>query len=257
MKTIDYFKLQAKNLYKDFKTQKSYFDPSYGRDLYQYTPKYFDVDALVLDFDIDEDNFTLMKAQHYIANLAGFTKWTEMQDTSPSALKLSKLLFDNMHKISAVEWDIYISGEQHEKGFLFDDGFKLDIFKAVFDDVDDHQSDGYDYRLSKSEYLPDIKKVIKLKKKNPAVQISALPLAGTDRKKFIKTADLVFQNVLERIEPENPDLVRKLWDPENYIDEILLKPDMLPIDRSYALSLIDAFLLHHVIGLAVEVDNQI
>lgn len=255
MKTIEYFKLQAKNLYKDFKTQKTYFDPNYGRNLYEYAPKFFDVDALVLDYDIDEDNFTLMNAQHYIAKLAGFTKWTEMLKASPSTLELSKLLFDNMHKISVIEWDIYISGEENEKGFLFDDEFKLDIFKAVFDEVDGHQSDGYDYRLVKNKKLSNEKNIIKPKKNKISVQISALPLSESDRKEFIEIANKKFENILETIEPTHPELVRKLWNPGKYIDEVL-KPDMLPIDRDYALSLIDAFLIHNVIDLATETDKE-
>ncbi|MDQ6530534.1 hypothetical protein [Flavobacterium sp. LHD-85] len=258
METIEYFKLQSKNLYKDFKTQKPYFDADYGREIYQYTPKYFDIDALILDFDIDEDNFTLMKAQHYIANLAGFIKWTEMQDASSSALKLSELLFRNMHKISVMEWDIYISAQQRENGFAFDDDLKLDIFETVFDQVDGHESDGHDYRLTQSEKVSDKNQNSKPKKekmKKTPVQISALPLVGEYRLEFIRTANVVFEKVLSRIEPKNPDLVRKLWDAENYIDEILLKPEMLPIDHDYALSLIDAFLVHHVIELAVETDD--
>jgi hypothetical protein len=47
MKTIEYFKLQAKNLHKDFKTQKPYFDSSLGDNLFEYPPKFFDVDALL------------------------------------------------------------------------------------------------------------------------------------------------------------------------------------------------------------------
>lgn len=258
METIEYFKLQAKNLYKDFKTQKSYFDANYDRELYQYTPKYFDIDILILDFDIEEDNFTLMKAQHYIANLAGFRKWTEMLDTSSSALKLSELLFKNMHKISVIEWDIYISAQQRENGFAFDDDLKLDIFETVFGQVDDHQSDGYDYRLSQSEKILEKNQKSKPKKKmnKSSVQICVLPLVGDDRLEFIRTADLIFEKVLSTIEPKNPELVRKLWDAGNYIDEILLKPEMLPINRDYGLSLIDAFLVHHVIELAVETDDQ-
>lgn len=251
MKTIDYFKLQAKNLYKDFKTQKSYFDPNYGRNLYEYAPKFFDVDVLILDYDIDEENFSLMNAQHYIAKLAGFTRWTEMLKASPSAQELSKLLFDNMHKISVIEWDIYISGEEDEKGFLFDDEFKLDIFKAVFDEVDGHQSNGYDYRLVKNKKLSNEKHIIKPKKN----KISALPLSESDRKEFIEIANKKFENILETIEPTHPELVRKLWNPDQYIDEVL-KPDMLPLDRDYALSLIEAFLIHNVIDLATEADKQ-
>ncbi|MES2239410.1 MAG: hypothetical protein V4497_04045 [Bacteroidota bacterium] len=148
MKTIEYFKLQAKNLHKDFKTQKPYFDSTLGDNLFAYSSKFFDVDAVVTDFDIDENHFTLMNAQHIIARLGGCEKWTVLLKASPEVLELSKLLFDNMHKISVEEWDVYISGEEDEKGFLFDDEFKLDIFKAVFADVDGHQSGGYDYRLS-------------------------------------------------------------------------------------------------------------
>lgn len=42
-------------------------------------------------------------------------------------------------------------------------------------------------------------------------------------------------------------------DPKEYIAEVF-KPDMLPIDRDYALSLVETFLIHHVIGLATEAE---
>lgn len=260
MKTIEYFKLQAKNLYKDFKTQKTFFDSTIGHDLYEYAPKFFDVDALVIDFDIDEGNFTLMKSQHYIAQLAGFRKWTDMLKASPSALELSKLMFDNMHKVSVDEWDIYISSEEHDKGYQFDDEFKLEIFKVVFADVDGHQSDGIDYRLGRKENPLKENEIVKNKKKKMknknTVQISALPLVAADRTEFIRTANSSFESVLGTIEPENPELVRKMWDAEKYIDEEVLTSDKLPIDRDYALSLVDAFMAGYVIQLAVEADAQ-
>lgn len=78
---------------------------------------------------------------------------------------------------------------------------------------------------------------------------------GATRKKFIKVANSVFEHVVEAIEPQHPHLVRELWDTEKYIDDMLLRPDMLPIDLDYALSLIGAFLVHHVIALAVETDT--
>jgi len=254
MKTIAYFKRQAKNLHKDFKTQKPYFDSSLGDNLFAYTPKFFDVDALVTDFDIDENDFTLMNAQHIIAKLAGFEKWTAMLKASPSALELAKLLFDNMHKISIEEWEIYISGTAHDNGVLFDDETKLYIFKMVFADVAGHQSYGYDYRLSKYEKPSDEGHIIKPKKMKSGVKISALPLVGADREEAIEIANHKFEDILERIEPRHPGSVRKSWNPEQYVDEIL-KPDMLPIDRDYALSLVDAFLIHHVIDLATEADR--
>lgn len=75
MKHIDYFKLQAKNLHKDYATQ--FFDKDEG--VYDYNPKYFDINQIVLDFDIDEkEKFTLMNAQHIIANMVGFEKWADL-----------------------------------------------------------------------------------------------------------------------------------------------------------------------------------
>jgi hypothetical protein len=71
-----------------------------------------------------------------------------------------------------------------------------------------------------------------------------------------RTANQVFEAVLNRIEAENPERTRKLWNAEHYVDNILLTDDMLPIDRAYALSLIDAFLVHHVIDLAAQADKQ-
>lgn len=85
--------------------------------------------------------------------------------------------------------------------------------------------------------------------------ITSLPLSEADRAEFIETAKRAFENVIERMEPDNEGLTRALWDPAHYVDHLLLKPDMLPISRDYALSLIDAFLVHHVIDLAEEADN--
>jgi hypothetical protein len=259
MNTIEYFKLQSKNLYKDFKTQKPYFDPSLGDNLYEYSPKFFDVDALVTDFDIDEENFTLMNAQHIIVKLAGFQKWGEMLKATASALELSKLLFDNMHKIRNEEWGYYIIDVENENNVILDDEDKLDIFKTVFADVDGHQSDGYDYRLAITEKPSNENQITKptkkiMEKKNP-LQISALPLTGADRKEFIKAANEKFENIMATIEPDHPELTRKSWNPEKYVDEVI-RQDMLPIDREYALSIAEDFLVHHVIGLAAEADNQ-
>lgn len=256
MKTINYLKLQAKNLYKDFKTQKTYFDSSLNGDYFGYTPKYFDVDALVTDYNINEKKFKLMNAQHIIAKLAGFDKWTELCDASEPTLELGKLLFVNMHKIRAEDWQYYIRDVENENEILLEDDDKLDIFKQVFADVEGHQTDGYDYRLSKSEKFTDEEPKIEKVKMKTSKQITVLPLTGALRAKFIKTANSVFESDLERVEVENPDEVRKLWDPEKYIDEILLKPDMLPIGQDYALSLVGAFLVHHILALLNDDDNM-
>lgn len=148
MKPIDYFKLQAKNLLKDYQTQFPVYDSVIDDYLNDYKPQYFDVGWIVLDFDIDdEEKFTLMYAQHIIAQLAGFDKWTIMLKASEVQLELGKLLFDNSHKISVQEWKDYLAGAEKDNNLTFSDETRLEIFTMVFANVDGHQTMFVDYRL--------------------------------------------------------------------------------------------------------------
>ena len=263
MTIIDSFRLHAKNLHKDYKTQSIYFDKEADCDCFRYEPMFFDIDAIFLDFDIPEEKFTLNNAQHIIAKLAGFKKWPQLASASDPELQLAKLLFDNMHKISAEEWEWYIFGAESDNRMEFDAETRLDIFKQVFAEVEGHQSDQMDYRLQRI-IIPidgEDKKEKKTKaqqqpnkKAKKARKISALPLKGNDRKKFIKVANEVFPYVLERLDPRYPQIVQAIWDPAFYIDQVLLRKDMLPIDVDYALSLVEAFLVHHVMDLAEEAE---
>lgn len=145
MTPIDYFKLQAKNLFKDYKTQTP---PTSEDDYYEYHPTYFDIIGIFLAFvDLDEENFTLMKAQHVIAQLAGFYKWTDMLKAGPAELELGKLLFDNQHKISTDEWAIYLNIGESDYNITYTAEQRLEIFQDVFANVDGHDSFGQDFRL--------------------------------------------------------------------------------------------------------------
>lgn len=84
--------------------------------------------------------------------------------------------------------------------------------------------------------------------------IEALPVDEDYRNRAIEIANEAFEMVFDRIEPENPEDTRALWDAAEYVDKHHLSPDMLPIDSEYALSLIEAFMLHHVIDLANVAD---
>jgi len=84
-------------------------------------------------------------------------------------------------------------------------------------------------------------------KLNPDMQITSLPLNDEDRAEFIKTANSVFETVMELMEASNPELTRKLWDVEDYVDNLLTE-DMLPISRDYAPSLIEPFMVYLVAG---------
>lgn len=128
MDRISYFKLQAKNLLRDFKTQKQGLDT-----IYTYSPKFFaDIDELVVAFDIDEERFTLMNAQHIIAYLAGFRNWSDLLHATDAALELGELLLNNRDQYYVPlieEWKMYL-----EHGDLQDmcDEFKLELFKKAF-----------------------------------------------------------------------------------------------------------------------------
>lgn len=260
MTPINYFKLQAKNLFKDFKTQHLVFDQEMQLDSYEYTPKYFDIVGILLYHDFDEDKFTLMNAQHLIAKFAGFGKWNTMLQAAPEKLQLAKLLFDSMHKIHAEEWDIYLSIQERENQMIFDDETRLEIFTEVFFKIDGHQSDFPDFRLIRLDLLAHPEGEIENRQKKKVTKISRkiekLPLNKRDRKKIIDTANQAFENVFERIEPQNPELTRGLWDAEKYIDNEVLKPERLPIYWDYALSLTESFMFGYSIGLALQADQQ-
>ncbi|MER8811010.1 hypothetical protein [Mesorhizobium australicum] len=85
--------------------------------------------------------------------------------------------------------------------------------------------------------------------------IASLPIAGADRTVLIDAANAAFERIIGRMEPANEKLTRSLWDPEGYIDSEITA-NMLPISRDEAAYLVDVFLLHHVVELAVAADNE-
>ena len=130
MTHVDFFKLQAKNLFRDYKTKTPYIDEVDGNTYYRYSPKYFDIDGILLDFDYDEKEFSLMKAQHVLALKIGFSKWSDLLKASPAELELAKLLFES--KVDAEEWEMYIIGAERDNQTEFDPESRIEIFKQVF-----------------------------------------------------------------------------------------------------------------------------
>ena len=131
MNTIDYFKLQAKNLLRDFKTKTPVLDKTATAFLYEYTPKYFDIEMIISDFDIDEENFSLMNAQHVIAKIANFDKWSDLVKVSTAELELAKLLYDHQNKIDLVGWKFYLADAQSMNEIELDSEIQVHIFKQV------------------------------------------------------------------------------------------------------------------------------
>lgn len=151
MDHIEYFKLQAKNLLKDFKTRC--FNPDEG--CYEYSPKFFDIGKVFLDLELNDDkssfSFTLMNAQHVIAQLAGFSNWSALLNATKAELELAHLLYDNAHKISLEEWDWYIADTESMNHTTFNNETKLEIFRQVFLNSDEHRSDFVPYRIDLEE----------------------------------------------------------------------------------------------------------
>ncbi|MBY5542322.1 hypothetical protein HFO60_20220 [Rhizobium leguminosarum] len=85
--------------------------------------------------------------------------------------------------------------------------------------------------------------------------IESLPLNDAQRATLVAISNRVFEKVMDRIEPENESLTRKLWDPGDYIDNHFFQDGMMPMTLEYADYVIDAFLVHHVIDLAVQADR--
>ena len=173
MDKIEYFKLQAKNLFRDFKTQT--LDEE---GLTRYSPQFFeDIEWLLFDYDVDEDDFCLMKAQHLVAQLAGFKKWGELIHASDEALELGKLLLDKrndqlpacmVHPLK-VDWEMYLRMNELQD---LPDRDKLAIFKAVYlgeladeDELDEeelkvaneyHKYEDYGYSKELADYFREL-----------------------------------------------------------------------------------------------------
>ncbi len=136
MTYIEYFKLLAKNLSKDYKTKTPYIDDVDGNTYFNYNPKYFDIDRILVEYDWDETKFSLMNAQNIIAQIVGFKKWTDLLKASEVELELAKLLFDNQDKIWLEYWEMYIAGVERDNKITFNHESRLEIFKQVFLNID-------------------------------------------------------------------------------------------------------------------------
>ena len=126
MNYIDYFKSQSKKFYKDFQTQYKK-----GNEYsYSYKPTFWpDLDEIILSFDIDEDNFSLMKAQHIIAYLADFKNWNELLHANNYQLELGYLLIEHRDDHLLEKWQSYVFSSHLD---VLDDESKLYIFKQTF-----------------------------------------------------------------------------------------------------------------------------
>lgn len=123
MSNLEYFKLQAKNLMRDWNTHQE--DEELG---YVYTPQFFDIDGLLLAFNEDETKFCLQRAQHLIAQLAGFKKWNDLIKASEGELRFAKLVFD-----ACKASDDIVTTSENWKMYYYSNGFDhLDVKNRIY-----------------------------------------------------------------------------------------------------------------------------
>lgn len=120
----EFFKIQAKNLLHDY---KSFTDVE---QFMERESKFFS-DDLFLYYGLDEvENFSLMKAQHIIAETAGFKKWNDLIKANSNDKELARLIYDNSNSSDDVEnWKWYC---RYAKLSELDSATRLLVAKQFF-----------------------------------------------------------------------------------------------------------------------------
>lgn len=134
MDYLDFFRLQAKNLYRDWKTHTETED-----GIYEYKPRFFDVDDFLLYFDEDqnEKNFCLQRAQHMVAKVAGFDKWNDLIKADEQHLELARIVFNGCTHSGSIgnsceNWESFYS----DGIFLLPIENQVEMAKYYFSKVD-------------------------------------------------------------------------------------------------------------------------
>lgn len=119
---ISFLKLQAKKFYKDWETHTEIIEN--GKVVrFEYHPKFFpNIDYLFQYFNFsfeDQKDFSLMKAQHIIAQMSALNKWTDLIKQEKLLQELAKESFIRINK--QLKKCPVISEESNEDTYLFED----------------------------------------------------------------------------------------------------------------------------------------
>ncbi|EQC47255.1 hypothetical protein [Bacteriovorax sp. Seq25_V] len=150
MNRINFFKLQAKNLLKDFKTAHKVYQSDIDDYIYEFSPIFFDVDEIYTSYELSDEEvekYSLMKAQHFIAQLVGFNKWNDLIKSTEDELEIAKLLFDNQNKLSLDDWKYYLRQAEQINGRKLSSKESLAVLKDYYLNEDFIAAYPHDYRL--------------------------------------------------------------------------------------------------------------
>lgn len=136
MEDIVFFRLQSKNMLKDVRT--IYLDSD---GYYNFKPKYFDdLYDILYDFkfyakDIGEgkQTFSLMNAQHIVANLVGFKSWNALIKANKTMLWIARSLFEHLNDSFDGYPYVDVWNDYYHKNLKnVDDESVLKIYKYTF-----------------------------------------------------------------------------------------------------------------------------
>ncbi len=80
-------------------------------------------------------------------------------------------------------------------------------------------------------------------------------LTGALRQKAIRIANYAFEDAMYRMEVQNLTRARERWDVEAYVNKTI-SGDMIPIGTGYGLSLLEAFMIHEALHIAMGADEE-
>ena len=134
MDALSFFKLQAKNFLRDWKTR--YRDEE---GLWQYRSRFIDVDRFFLEAgygDLGDGEPSLMRAQHFVAMICNLNSWSELINLPEDELEFLKYVWENQNRCSFA---------------YFADSLTLQWMHVMdFDDLESRRN-LYDYLLEKQE----------------------------------------------------------------------------------------------------------
>ena len=102
MDAVAFFKLQAKNFLKDWKTR--YRDEE---GLWQYRSRFIDVDRFFMEAgygDWGDEEPSLMRAQHFVALICELDSWSELINLPEDELEFMKYVWENQNRCSFDDW---------------------------------------------------------------------------------------------------------------------------------------------------------
>ena len=104
MSHVDFFRKQAKNFLKDWRTQKKMEEEGFSYYVYEW--KYYHIGDLFDYFELsnaDREDKKLVRAQHYIAKMVGFKTWNDLIHAPEKELKLAAYILRHIKSSYHIE----------------------------------------------------------------------------------------------------------------------------------------------------------